>query len=190
MMGEAARRLEPLSLEAYLELEARSPVKHELVEGTLHAMAGASRAHNLIVTNLALLLGPLARRRGCRLYVADMKLKVGERTVYYPDLMAVCAPPPENPYYEEAPCLVVEVLSESTEGVDRREKLWRYLALPSLQAYLLVSALERRAELYWKKGGEVFYQVLEAGEVPLPCLEGSLPLEEAYAGVDLEGRPG
>lgn len=93
-------------------------------------MAGAGRAHNLIVSNLHYLLYPLARKKGCRLYVAHMKLRVGEATFYYPDLMAVCAPPPENPFYEEAPCLVVEVLSPRTEAADRREKLWRYLSLP------------------------------------------------------------
>ncbi len=151
-MGEAARLLKPLSLEEYLALEEESPTKHELVDGFPYTMAGASRAHHLIVTNLALLLGPYARRKGYRLYVADMKLKVGPNTVYYPDLMAVCVPPPENPYHEEAPCLVVEVLSESTEATDRREKPWRYLALPTLRGYLLVSARERRAEVYRKEG--------------------------------------
>lgn len=189
-MGEAIGALRLLSLEEYLDLEQKAPTKHELVEGVLHAMAGASRVHNLIVTNLALLLGPLARRKGCRLYVADMKLKVGERTVYYPDLMVVCAPPPENPFYEEAPCLVVEVLSKGTEGVDRREKLWRYLSLPSLEGYLLVSALEKRVELYRKGPEGVLYQVLEEGEVPLPCLQGTLSLAEVYRGVEPEGRPG
>lgn len=185
-MGEAAKALRPLSLEEYLESEAKSPVKHELVEGLLYAMAGANRDHNLVVSNLHYLLYPLARSKGCRLYVADMRLKVGDRTVYYPDLMVVCSPPPTSPHYEEAPCLVVEVISPSTEAVDRREKLWRYLSLPSLQGYLLVDTQEKRMELYQKKKEEGFlYQVFTEGEVPLPCLEGSLPLEAAYAGVDL-----
>jgi Uma2 family endonuclease len=186
VMGEPAKALKPLSLEEYLEWEARSETKHELVEGLPYAMAGASRAHALLTTNLALLLGPLARRQGCRLYVADMKLKVGERTVYYPDLMVVCAPPPENPYYEEAPCLVVEVLSPSTEGIDRREKLWRYLSLPSLQGYVLADIQERRIELYQKKATGILYQVFTEGEVPLPCPQGTLSLEEVYSGISLE----
>ncbi|WP_041444422.1 Uma2 family endonuclease [Thermus thermophilus] len=185
-MGEPAR-LRRLTAEEYLREEANSPVKRELVEGVPYAMAGAGRAHNLIVSNLHYLLYPLARRKGCRLYVADMKLKVGEATFYYPDLMAVCAPPPKDPLYEEAPCLVVEVLSPATEGVDRREKLWRYLSLPSLEGYLLVSARERRVELY-RKEGDILHQVAEEGEVPLPCLEGSLPVAEVYAGVELEGQ--
>lgn len=188
-MGEPAR-LKRLSPEEYLKEEATSPQKHELVEGVAYAMAGAGRAHNLFVGNLHHLLYPLARRKGCRLYVADMKLRVGEATFYYPDLRAVCAPPPENPFFEEAPCLVVEVLSRTTEGVDRREKLWRYLALPSLQACLRVSARERQVELYWKREGDLLYQVAAEGEVPLPCLEGSLPVEEVYAGVVLEGEEG
>ncbi|WP_243090396.1 Uma2 family endonuclease [Thermus neutrinimicus] len=185
-MGEAAKALRPISLEEYLDREAQAQTKHELVEGFLHAMAGASRDHALLVTNLALVLGPLARRRGCRLFVADMKLKVGERTVYYPDLMVVCAPPPANPYYEEEPCLVVEVLSPTTEAIDRREKLWRYLSLPSLQGYILVHTQERRVELYRREGEQILYQATTEGELPLPCLEGNLPLAEAYAGVDLE----
>lgn len=158
--------------------------------GFPYAMARASRAHHLIVTNLALLLSPYARRKGYRLYVAGMKLKVGPNTVYYPDLMAVCAPPPENPYHEEAPCLVVEVLSESTEATDRREKLWRHPALPTLRSHLLVSARERRAEVYRKEGGEVLYQAREEGALEVPCLEAPLSLAEVYAGVEpLEGTP-
>jgi len=113
-----------------------------------------------------------------------------QATFYYPDLMAVCAPPPKDPFYEEAPCLVVEVLSRTPEGVDRREKLWRYLSLPSLQACLLVSARERQVELNWKGEGDLLHQVATEGEVPLPCLEGSLPVEGVYAGVVLEGEKG
>jgi hypothetical protein len=39
-------------------------VKHELVDGFPHAMAGASDGHNRVVVNLVLALGPLAREKG------------------------------------------------------------------------------------------------------------------------------
>lgn len=42
-------------------------------------------------------------------------------------------------------------------------------------------------ELY-RKEGDILHQVAEEGEVPLPCLEGSLPVAEVYAGVELEGQ--
>ncbi len=62
----AAKAVRPLSLEEYLALEREAPVKHELVEGFPHAMAGASDRHNRVVVNLVLVLalGPLAREKG------------------------------------------------------------------------------------------------------------------------------
>jgi len=188
-MGEAAQP-RPLSLEAYLEWEAQSPERHELVEGVPYAMAGASKAHNLLVQNLAFLLRAPARAKGCRLCTETVKLKVSQSTLYYPDLMVVCGSSSPHPLYEEAPCLVVEVLSPRTEAVDRREKLWRYLSLPSLKGYLLVSTERPLVELYRKEGEEVLHQALEAGALVLPCLEGALSVEAIYAGVDLEPQGG
>ena len=89
-MGEAARPLELLDAEAYLALEERSPVRHELFEGVPYAMAGASLAHNRIVGNLYALLRPSALAKGCRIYTETVKLRVSARTFYYPDLMGVC----------------------------------------------------------------------------------------------------
>jgi Uma2 family endonuclease len=62
----AAKAVRPLSLEEYLALEREAPVKHELLEGFPHAMAGASDRHNRVVVNLVLVLalGPLAREKG------------------------------------------------------------------------------------------------------------------------------
>ena len=120
-MGEAARPLELLDAEAYLALEERSPVRHELFEGVPYAMAGASLAHNRIVGNLYALLRPSALAKGCRIYTETVKLRVSARTFYYPDLMVVCQGVPPHTHYEEAPCLVVEGVSEATEAIDRRE---------------------------------------------------------------------
>jgi Uma2 family endonuclease len=129
-MGEMTERaLRPLTEEEYLALERESPLRHELLEGIPYAMAGAGLDHNLIVTNLVALLKPLARAKGCRVYSETVKLKLSEDTFYYPDVMVVCGPK-AHPLYETAPCLVVEVLSPSTEAQDRREKLARYLRLP------------------------------------------------------------
>lgn len=184
-MGEAARPLKLLEAEAYLAMEERSPVRHELVEGVPYAMAGATEAHNLIAGNLFYHLRPHAQAKGCRLFVSDMKLKVSSRTFYYPDLMVVCAEDP-HPLYKERPCLVVEVLSEHTEAIDRREKLWRYREMPSLQGYLLVDSRERRVEGYFRQGEGWLYRLWEGeGEVEVPCLGTRLSLEAIYEGVEV-----
>jgi Uma2 family endonuclease len=58
---------------------------------------------------------------------------------YYPDVMVACGPDPGDPYVESEPCLVVEVVSSSTEQTDRREKLAAYKRMPGLEAYLIDS---------------------------------------------------
>ncbi|WP_243032448.1 Uma2 family endonuclease, partial [Thermus altitudinis] len=112
----------PVTLEAYLQEEARSPVKREYLRGRVYAMAGASALHNRVALNIAARLLEAARTKGCRVYMSDMKLRIRDEAVYYPDVMVVCQPGPPHPYYEEAPCAVVEVLSPATEAQDRREK--------------------------------------------------------------------
>lgn len=183
-MGEAAKVLRPMEAEEYLAWEASQRERHELLEGVPHAMAGASEAHNLLVGNLYFLLRPAAQERGCRVFFSDMRLRVSERTFYYPDLMVVCGEDP-HPLYKERPCLVVEVLSEGTEATDRREKLWRYREIPSLQAYLLVESRARRVEGYFRTPEGWLYRVWEEGEVEVPCPKARLPLGALYEGVGL-----
>ncbi|WCM40024.1 Uma2 family endonuclease [Thermus antranikianii] len=189
-MAQAAKPLKFFTAAEYLAWEEAQPERHELVEGVPYAMAGDSRVHNLLVGNLYALLRPHARARGCRLYTETVKLRIGENTFYYPDLMLVCVGAPPHTHYEESPCLLVEVVSDSTEGIDRREKLWRYLKLPSLQAYLLVDNRQPRVEAYFRGPEGWLYQALgpEMGEggLGVPCLGVGLSLEEIYEGVELK----
>lgn len=84
---------QPISPEEYLELEQSAGQRHELVGGVMYAMAGASRQHNLLTSNLTRLLGNAAQDTACRVMQSDMKLRVGS-AFYYPDVMLVCAAPP------------------------------------------------------------------------------------------------
>jgi Uma2 family endonuclease len=83
--------------------------------------------------------------------------------------------------------VVFEVLSESTERVDRGEKRDAYLALPSLQAYVLISQDKVRVE-YWYRAGESWEGriLTETGDVlELPSIGCSIPVGELYARVSL-----
>ncbi len=175
------RALRPLTEEEYLALERESPLRHELLQGFPYAMAGASLDHNLIVTNLVALLKPLARAKGCRVYSETVKLKLSEDTFYYPDVMVVCGPK-AHPLYETSPCLVAEVLSPNTEVQDRREKLSRYLRLPSLLGYLILESGRPGGVLY-RRTPEGFREEALGETLVLPCLEGTLPLAALYEGV-------
>jgi Uma2 family endonuclease len=142
----------------YLAGEPYSAIRHEYVDGHVYAMAGASKAHNTITLNIATRLHVHLRGSPCRAYVAEMRVRVETaRAYYYPDVVVSCAGPDtaaDAPsHYLTAPVLIAEILSESTETIDRREKMRAYAQLDSLREYLLVDSRSARAELY-RRGPE------------------------------------
>lgn len=173
----------------YLEYDRDHDGKREFVNGGMIAVAGASEAHDRIVMNLTLAVGLRLRGRPCRAHTADMRVLVDETGLYaYPDLSVVCGEPelaPTRPPSLKNPTLLVEVLSDSTEGWDRSAKLEHYRRRASVQAILLVDARRRRVERYLRNtDGSWTLTDHEAGEVALEALGLDLPLEEVYAGVE------
>jgi Uma2 family endonuclease len=88
-----------------------------------------------------------------------------------------------QPYFCSHPCLIVEVLSESTERIDRREKLLAYQTLPSLQEYALVAQNARRVEIY-RRTNDWKAEYFDSGEIRLDCLESSVSVDAIYADVE------
>lgn len=142
-----------LSEQDYLQGEAASPIRHEYVAGEVFAMAGGSKAHNIISLNVAMLLRNALRGSGCQTFIADMRVQVAaQSSYYYPDVVVTCAPDdlaadaPGN--FIAQPCLIVEVLSPTTEAIDRREKMLAYRHIESLREYVLVDQERRWVEVY------------------------------------------
>lgn len=172
--------LKPMSVADYLELEKTAPVKHEYVEGILFEMPGSSSRHNRLTLSLVVKLWQAAEAEGCRIFSSDVKVRTLDDAFYYPDVMVVCEDEPD-PYYQDKPCLIIEVLSPSTETTDRREKLLAYQKFPTLQTYLLVSSETQRIEGYYRqKEGWQYRLVEETGEVSFAPLELSLTLADIY----------
>ncbi|AHE96949.1 Uma2 family endonuclease [Thioalkalivibrio paradoxus] len=150
-MGTIPAQHTAVSVDDYLAGELESEVRHEYVAGQVYATVGASDRHGLLVNALAFALTPAARKARCQLFTSDMKihLEIGKQDVfYYPDLLVSCDPDDRATYYRERPCLIVEVLSDSTERLDRREKMLAYQTIASLQEYVLVAQDVRRVEVY------------------------------------------
>lgn len=185
-MNSPRTRLAPVSIRDYLDAENLTDIKHEYLGGEVVAMGGASARHGLIVTGLSLAIGPHARRKACQLFMADMKLRVDhadQTYFYYPDLLLACDPQDRDPYYRSRPCLLVEVLSPTTERIDRREKLFVYQTIPSLREYLLVDPEQRCVEIY-RFGQGVRHETCTQGSFRLDCLEAEVALDEVYRDVD------
>ena len=179
-----------VTVDDYLEGEQATEVKHEYLAGQVVAMGGASDKHGLIAGALYAALLPAARRKACQLFSAEMKVRVdhdGESYFYYPDLLLSCQPDDkESAYYRRHPCLLVEVLSPSTERIDTREKLFAYRLLPSLREYLLLRQDRVQADLYQLGDeGRWQHQVLNQPDdvLALRCLDAAVSLRDVYADV-------
>jgi Uma2 family endonuclease len=176
---------EPISVEEYFQLEMKSDVRHEFVNGKLFAMAGETRKHEEIVLNFVEFLRPKARNKNCRLYTTNIKLQVKGNKYRYPDVMISCVPASADPRLEEFPCFIVEVLSESTALTDITDKLEEYTRLESLQRYALVEQHLKRVTVYKRTDLGWLLEILdESGEVDVPCLDTKISLEEIYSGLE------
>jgi Uma2 family endonuclease len=171
----------------YLVNEAASATKHEYVAGEVFAMAGASKRHGTLALNAAIALRQGLRGQPCAVFMADMKVRVkADSAYYYPDVVATCDPAdlsqdaPKD--YLQAPKLVIEVLSDSTEPVDRREKLLSYRRLPSLIEYVLVDQNKAWVEVFRRTPAGWTQDIYETGEtVQLASIDVQIPMIELYA---------
>jgi Uma2 family endonuclease len=185
IMSAVVTHKHPISIARYLAEEERSNIRHEYVDGQVYAMTGASRRHGSIVNAMAFALTPIARQKHCQLFTSDMKVRLeigGTTTFYYPDLLVTCDPADRETHFCLAPCLIAEVLSESTARIDRREKLLAYQTLPSLETYLLVEQTDRQVELY-RRANAWRVESVSQGELSLRCLDAALPVDAIYMDV-------
>lgn len=186
-MAGAAEAQAVISEQEYLEGEKLSDTRHEYVAGYVYAMAGSSKRHAEIALNIATLLKLAARGTPCKTYVSDIKVRVAShKSYFYPDVVLGCDNDETDDYYLEAPCLIVEVLSESTEKRDRREKLLAYMNIPSVQAYMLVAQERPEVELYYREEtGNWWVQVYDKldDSLLLPCVDQQVTLADIYEAV-------
>ena len=186
----SARPKKRMSQEEHLEFERGSDEKHEYLNGQIFAMSGAKRNHNKIVANLSGLLWQDLKDKDCEFYPNDMRVFVPKTGLYtYPHLVVVSG----EPKFQDAvpdillnPVLLMDVLSESTEGYDRGRKFQHYRSIESLKEYVLVSQDEARIEKYIKQG-DGFWVLSEAvgldSEINLDSIECDLRLSEIFAKV-------
>ena len=183
-MSSTLQTVNQISEKEYLDGEKLSDVRHEYVDGHVYAMAGASKRHNTIGVNLTTALNIASRGTSCNVYSSDMKVKMtSKRSYFYPDVVVDCNDDDTDDYYLENPCLIVEVLSKSTEKRDRSEKLLSYINIPSLKAYLLVSQDRPEVEYFYRQeDGNWWVESFEGLDaiLKLPCPEMELTVSEIY----------
>ncbi|MGB5637247.1 MAG: Uma2 family endonuclease [Waterburya sp.] len=180
-----------LTPEEYLQMEAASNIKHEYIAGEIYAMAGATDTHVTIAGNIFALLLTHLRGSGCRVYISDMKVRIDPKNrFYYPDVMVSCEPKDrDNSTYKQFPCLIIEVLSDSTEAFDRGDKFADYQSLPSLGEYVLINPKKVRIECFRRTDEGLwllqFYE-LKDSLLELTSVEFTAKIDEVYEQVNFE----
>ncbi len=143
-------RLPEMTPQEYLKWEELQPIKYEYVNGYVYAMARGTIPHNIIAINLTAALQNHLRGKGCLWYSADAKVGITELgPFHYPDVMVTCDERDRRAIkMVRYPCLIVEVLSPSTEAYDRGKKFTHYRQIDTLKEYVLVSADRMSVECY------------------------------------------
>ena len=174
-----AAQVSIISEEDYLEGEKTSDIKYEYIDGYVYAMSGASNNHNLIAGNVFLALANHLKKKPCRPYVSDMKVKIGSK-YFYPDVIVDCSNLTGDSYYTEQPTILVEVLSKSTRRTDETIKRMAYMQIPSLQEYVLIEQDIVDVEVIRRATGWLSEHYFLGDELTLSSINLTLSVEDIY----------
>lgn len=186
-LAYGARRY--MTVEEYLDQD-NGLVRCEYIAGQIFAMASSLNRHEMIVANLVGQFHNQLRGTPCKAWASNSKVRLQvdrEDVVYLPDVMIACGPFIEqvmNERYLTNPCVIVEVLSASTESTDRREKALNYRQLPSLEEYVLVAQRKMEVTVHRRSGNWSPEVLCAAHEVfESRAVEVNIALAEIYDGV-------
>jgi Uma2 family endonuclease len=191
----AAPKINQLTADEYLAFERAAIEKHEYFSGQIVAMSGASRRHGKIATSLLTQIAQKVRESGCDVYGSDMRVGTPDRTSFaYPDISVVCG---EEKFEDSGldillnPILLIEILSPSTEALDRGDKFKRYREIPSLHEYVLVSQSQPSVEIFRRTTDGWLLHAIESIELSatFDSVGVTLPLSEIYRNVSFEPAP-
>jgi Uma2 family endonuclease len=181
-----------MTLEEFFEFQERSPITYEYINGVIRAMSGPTVAHCLVTQNIFSVIRARLRGGPCEAFCTGGQLQLTfgkDQIIYHPDIYVSCDRDAWSERSVVNPKFVLEVLSPSTQHIDRREKLVNYCRLLSLQEYVIVS--QRRAELeICRRDNNWRQEVVNApGAIAeFHSLDVSVALADIYDGVSLGDR--
>jgi Uma2 family endonuclease len=174
-----------LSVEEYLTLDRAADYKSEFYQGEMFAMAGGSVQHIRIITNAVRHLGNRLQNGRCEVFGSELRVLAGELRTY-PDLTVVCGDLRFAPSEKDTvtnPRFIAEVLSPTTERMDRGLKAMQYRMVETLEEYALISQDQPRVELYTRQPEGKWLLTESVGlesVCELTSLGTSLPMTELY----------
>ncbi len=189
---EPAPKYNVISPTEYLEMERASDEKHEYFDGQVYNMSGASLKHIKISVNLTIQIGKFLEDSDCNVLTENMRTTNSDRSAYmYPDVTIVCGKEElEDDKFDTLlnPSVIFEILSPSTQNVDKGRKLLYYQLIPTLKEYSMIDTIKQRIYIVQKQsdGKWVYNTPVEGDEsIFIETIQLSLPLSAIYKGTGI-----
>ncbi|PYS99567.1 MAG: hypothetical protein DMF63_10795 [Acidobacteria bacterium] len=177
------------SMDEYLTTERHSTSRHEFVDGRVIARAGANRFHNVLAANTAIALGSRMHGHKSEIYISNMRVKLKNNYVCYPDVVVVNGEPSfadQNFDLLLNPTVIVEIVSNQTNSSDKTNKLESYLAMESIKEFVLLKEEEMRVEHYARQNAKQWiYRIYNERDdvISLESINCKVSVSEVYASV-------
>ena len=178
-----------MSVEEYLTLDRNSlEARYEFIDGVVTMLAGGTANNSRISINLIILLDGALRGKPCMVYNSDMRMSISATRYVYPDISVSCDPRDQEQGDSDiiySPCVVIEVLSSSTEAYDRGRKFDFYRACQMLQEYVLVDTQQQAVDLYRRQTEKLwtFHPCRSDDEIELKSLNLRFPIASVYKNI-------
>jgi Uma2 family endonuclease len=194
-MADHALRDDFESTDAFLVWEAQQPARYEYVHGRVVAMAGARARHETVKSNLIIALGNRLRGGPCFPFGSDLKVRVRNGNIRYPDVLVDCASPRDlESAFSKEPRVIIEVTSPTNSHFEFASRLADYQSLLTCQAIvtvlpsgLQVDVLTRNGDGSWPEAA--VRSNTRDSDVELAPLGLALPMAEIYAGIPDDQLP-
>ena len=161
--------------------------RFELDNGVIVAMTPERVSHAIAKRNVVIALHNAIGAHGldCQALPDGVSVRVNDRTVYEPDTLVRCGPPPPGDTIEIGdPVIVVEVVSPASRGIDRGVKLAGYFSLPSVRHYLIVDT-DKRVLIHHRRSDEdrIEVKVLHDGQLTLDPPGVAVDVRDIFVGL-------
>ncbi len=160
-------------------------------------MTGGTIPHNQVAVNRATLLKSHLRGKGCKVLTSNAKVSVKENGPFHYSNVSVTCDDRDRAarQFIRFPVLIAEVLSRSTEAIDRGEKFKQYRRIEALREYLLINPNSMSLECYRlnERGNwELIHYFIDSSQenteiasVHLTSVDLTFPLSLLYEDIEL-----
>ena len=181
--------LQSMTVEEFISWEDQQPAKYEFDGLSPRLMTGGTESHAGIQRNIIRALANRLVGKPCRIYGSELKLRVAG-AIRYPDAFITCTRTDRRATVADNPVVVFEIISRSSQRVDRIDKLREYQLTPSIRQYVLLEQDIAMANVYSREGLNWTGRVLYASDIlDLPEIGVLVPMSELHLDVDVETSP-